>query len=109
MVAAKRIHVAVIEPTSPQSEDEQDRRPALQEAGQGHRGRRLLRVGSVRRDAGLSQLRREAALRKPICLKATTVRQIPEVQSRFADARRARHSAGDLLRGAHTLFGWETE
>src|SRR5437867_2379012 len=109
MVTAKRIHIAVIEPAPSQSEDEQDRCPVLQQTGQGRRGRRLLRVGSVRSDDWLSQLRREAPLRKPKCLKATTLRQLPEVQPGLADTRRARHPAGDLLWSDQAFFEWEAE
>src|SRR2546425_12087045 len=48
MVAAEGIHVAVIEAPRSQSEDEQDRRPVLQETRQGGGVRRFLRIRSAR-------------------------------------------------------------
>src|SRR5438094_10427928 len=74
MVAAEGIHVAVIEAPRSQSEDEQDRRPALQEPGQEGRGAPLLRIRSVRGHDRFAQLGREPSLRELECLEAAEMR-----------------------------------
>src|SRR2546427_12862179 len=63
MVAAEGIHVAVIEAPRSQSEDEQDRRPVLQETRQGGGVRRFLRIRTARGHARVAELEREPALR----------------------------------------------
>src|SRR2546427_9482452 len=90
MVAAEGIHVAVIEAPRSQSEDEQDRRPLLQETRQGGGVRRFLRIRSARGHDCFAELRRETSLRGLERLEGTQMCQLPEILVRLPHACRAR-------------------
>src|SRR5213594_1732142 len=100
VVAAERIHIAVIEAARSQSEDEQDRGPMFQEFGQERRGRRFLRVRSIRGHDRFAELRRKASLGELERQEPTSARQLPEIRPCLADARRAGYPGGDVLGGA---------
>src|SRR5213593_2498922 len=109
MVAAERIHVAVIEAARSQSEDEQDRGPVFQEAGQERRGRRLLRLRPIRGHDWFTELRRKASLRKLERQEPASLGELPQILSGLPDARRAGYPGGDVLGGAEVLLERETE
>src|SRR2546422_10441862 len=62
VIAAKRIHVAVIEAARSQSEDEEDRGAMFQEPGQERRGRRFPCVRSIRGHDRFAELWRKSSL-----------------------------------------------
>src|SRR2546426_321575 len=99
MVAAERIHVAVIEAARSQSEDEQDRGAVFQEPGQERHGRRFLRVRSIRGHDRFAELRREASLGESEGQETASVRELAEIRASLADAGRAAYAGGGRLRG----------
>src|SRR6266566_3365397 len=104
MIAAERIHVAVIEAARSQSEDEEDRGALFQQPGQERRGRRFLCVRSIRRDDRFAELRGKASLGELERQEPTSARQFPEIRPCLADARRAGYPGGDVLGGAEVLL-----
>src|SRR2546425_727910 len=109
MVAAERIHIAVIEAARSQSEDEQDRGPMFQEFGQERRGRRFLRVWSIRGHDRFAELRRKTSLGEFERQESAAGRQLPEIGAGLADARRPRYPGRNVLGRAEVLLERETE
>ena len=79
METSQRIDLPVIQAPRAEAEHEEDRGPALQEAREGLRVRGALRVGAVRRDDNLSELRREAPLREIEAGESTRGREFAQV------------------------------
>src|SRR3989441_7723687 len=104
MVAAEGIHVAVIEAPRSQSEDEQDRRPVLQETRQGGGVRRFLRIRSARGHDCFAELGREPSLRELERLEATEMRQLSEILASFPDACRAGDPGRNILGGPQVFL-----
>src|SRR2546428_14081752 len=99
MVTAERIHLAVVESSRSQAENQEDRATVGQGLRERCRGDRLLRIRAVRRDDDLAELRRKPAIRESERMEPAEVRALPQKFPGFPDGLPAGEPDGDVLRG----------